>query len=113
MTPCCRRRPSVVVETNQVERPRDSRDDPDLATDVQLLRDDIAWAEGAPVDNAEATAGREHGAVGVGACHACCLVCAPRRRVGHGRAHARRLFSSTSRGHTGTPRRRSLHLSLN
>jgi hypothetical protein len=57
---------SVVVETNQVERPRDSGDDPDLATDVRLLRDDVASAEGAPVDDAEeaTTASCEHGAVG-------------------------------------------------
>jgi hypothetical protein len=33
---------SVIIKTNQVERPRESRDDPDLATDIQILRDDIA-----------------------------------------------------------------------
>jgi hypothetical protein len=50
---------SVVVEMIQVERPRDSSDDPDLATDV-------AWVEGAPVDDVEeATAAScEHSAVG-------------------------------------------------
>jgi hypothetical protein len=57
----------VIIKTNQVERPRESRDDPDLAPNIQVLRDDIAWAEGAAVDNAEATAGCKHGAVGAGA----------------------------------------------
>jgi len=55
---------SSVVKVNQVERPRDSRDDLDLATDVRLLRDDVAWAKGAPVDDAEAAAGYEHSAIG-------------------------------------------------
>jgi hypothetical protein len=100
------------VKENQVKRPRDSHDDLDLATDVRLLCNDVAWAKGALVDDVEAAAGCERSAVC--AAHATLVVaCAPRRRVGHGRAHARRLFSSMSRGHTSTPHRRSLHLNLN
>jgi hypothetical protein len=54
---------SSVIKANQVERPRDSYDDLDLATDVRLLCNDVAWAKGAPVDDAEASAGCEHSAV--------------------------------------------------
>jgi hypothetical protein len=49
---------------NQVECPGDSRDDPDLATDVRLQRNDVTRAEGAPIDHAEAATGCEHGVVG-------------------------------------------------
>jgi hypothetical protein len=76
--------PLSVVKVNQVKRPRDSHDDLDLATEVRLLCNDV-----------EAIAGCEHSAVC--AAHATLVVaCAPRRHVGHGRAHARRLFSSMS-----------------
>jgi hypothetical protein len=83
-----------VMKANQVKRPRDSHDNLDLATDVRLLCNDVAWAKGAPVDDVEAVAGCEHNAFC--AAHTTVVVaCAPRRRVGHGRAHARHLFSLT------------------
>jgi hypothetical protein len=106
---CCRRRPSS-------KRTRSSAletlvDDLDLATDVQLLCNNVTWAKGAPVNDTEALPAAR--TVLFVQRTPRLLSGTPRRRVGHACAHARCLFSSTSRGHTSTPRRCSLHLNLN
>jgi hypothetical protein len=54
---------SSVVKANRSSCHRDSHDDLDLATDVRLLHNDVAWAKGAPADDAETAACCKHNTV--------------------------------------------------